>query len=259
MPCRAVADRNQFDQHQRQKHRKGIVGAGLGFQRRADAGPQPQALRMHQEKHRRRIGRRHHRADQKRLGPVEVEHIAGDGRGDHRGQKHADGRQRHRRRQHRADGLKPASASRHRTGSAPAPPTPPDRWCGHRRSAPGPGPASPASMPISRNTSSSGAPKRSASRLDRMPAMTRTAPRRMAMLTELRDATGPRKQKQILAIASLSSPHFDANPFLRLATMCPVFRPFPLYPDGVAMAPEPRLWKSARYSNQVRSMRRALR
>src|SRR5579872_3685091 len=43
-------------------------------------------------------------------------------------------------------------------------------------------------MPMMRNTSSSGAPKRSASRLDRMPAMTRTAPSRMAMLTESREA-----------------------------------------------------------------------
>jgi len=42
-----------------------------------------------------------------------------------------------------------------------------------------PGPESPASMPINRNTSKSGAPKRSASRLDRMPAITRTAPRRI--------------------------------------------------------------------------------
>ncbi len=42
--------------------------------------------------------------------------------------------------------------------------------------------------PNARKTSSNGAPKRSAIRLDRMPAITRTAPRRMAMLKESRDA-----------------------------------------------------------------------
>src|SRR3954462_770035 len=43
-------------------------------------------------------------------------------------------------------------------------------------------------MPITRNTSSSGAPKRSASRLDRIPAITRTAPSNMAKLNEARGA-----------------------------------------------------------------------
>ncbi len=106
MPCRAFADRNQFDQHQREKYRERIVGAGFGLQRRADAGAQPQALRVHQEKHRSRVGRRHHGAHQQRLGPVQVEHIFGDRRGDQRRQQHADRRQRHRRRQHCADALK---------------------------------------------------------------------------------------------------------------------------------------------------------
>src|SRR5512139_971855 len=46
-----------------------------------------------------------------------------------------------------------------------------------------PGPPSPASMPTSKNTSSSGAPKRSAIRLDRMPARTSRLPSRMAILT----------------------------------------------------------------------------
>src|SRR5712671_4850976 len=72
-------------------------------------------------------------------------------------------------------------------------------------------------MPITRNTRSNGAPKRSASRLDRMPAITRTAPRRMAMLTESREAMNLIWPPQNLAIASLSSPHFDANPFLPAA------------------------------------------
>jgi hypothetical protein len=59
-----------------------------------------------------------------------------------------------------------------------------------------------------------------------MPAITRTEPRRMAMLTESREAMNLRKPprifEQILAIASLSSPHFDANPFLMGAAMCPI-------------------------------------
>src|SRR5437879_5100713 len=52
-----------------------------------------------------------------------------------------------------------------------------------------PGPASPASMPTIKNTSSSGAPKRIAMRLDRMPANTSSAPSRMPMLTASREAT----------------------------------------------------------------------
>ena len=157
------------------------------------------------------------------LGPVQIERIFGDRRRDQRGDQHADRRQHHRRRQHGADALKPRSADRHRTGSAPAPPIPPDRWCGRRRSCSWPGPESPASMPISRNTSSSGAPKRSASRLDRIPAITRTAPSRMAMLTESREAMHLSQIiEQILAIASLSSPQLNANPFLAIAAMCPV-------------------------------------
>src|SRR5262245_47030917 len=47
----------------------------------------------------------------------------------------------------------------------------------HRR------PPSPAIMPSSSNTSSKGAPKRSATRLDRMPARIRSAASRMPMLT----------------------------------------------------------------------------
>src|SRR3954465_7710228 len=43
-------------------------------------------------------------------------------------------------------------------------------------------------MPTSKNTSSNGAPKRSAIRLDMMPASTSTAPNRMVRLTESIDA-----------------------------------------------------------------------
>ncbi len=109
MKGRAFADRNQFDQHQRKKYRERIVGAGFDLQRRADPRTQPQALRMHQEKHRRGIGRRHHGAHQQRFGPVQIERILGDRCGDQRGQQHADRRQHHRGSQHRADALKPRS------------------------------------------------------------------------------------------------------------------------------------------------------
>jgi hypothetical protein len=48
----------------------------------------------------------------------------------------------------------------------------------------------------------------------------------MAMLTESREAMNLRRlpiPMQILAIASLSSPPFDANPFLMVAAMCPIW------------------------------------
>ena len=86
---RTRAARDELDQHQREKDREGIVGAGFGFQRRTDARAQPQALRMHQKKHRGRIGGGHDSTDQKRLGPVQVERIFGDRRRDQRRQQHA--------------------------------------------------------------------------------------------------------------------------------------------------------------------------
>jgi hypothetical protein len=64
---------------------------------------------MHQEKHRRGIGRCHHGAHQQRFGPVQIEHIFRDRCGDQRRQQHADRGQRHRGRQHRANALKPRS------------------------------------------------------------------------------------------------------------------------------------------------------
>src|SRR3977135_3909138 len=51
-----------------------------------------------------------------------------------------------------------------------------------------PGPLSPASMPRIRNTSSSGAPNRIATRLDMMPASTNSEPSRMPMLSASRAA-----------------------------------------------------------------------
>ncbi len=47
---------SDFHQHQGEKHRERIVGAGFRFQGGADTRPQPQPLRMHQQEHRRRVG-----------------------------------------------------------------------------------------------------------------------------------------------------------------------------------------------------------
>src|SRR3569833_856318 len=70
-------------------------------------------------------------------------------------------------------------------------------------------------MPTARKTSSRGAPKRSASRLDRMPAMTRTAPSNMARLTESREAIhlpGQNSGKGILIVGRLTrQPIFGAR------------------------------------------------
>src|SRR5215211_2846915 len=80
-------------------------------------------------------------------------------------------------------------------------------------------------MPMNRNTSSNGAPKRSASRLDRMPAITRTAPRKMAMLTESREAMNLRKNLYI--------PANTCNCILIVATVerQPIFRVSGNVPD----------------------------
>ena len=66
-----VADQQDLDQQQGEKHRERIVGAGLDLERRAHARAQPQAACVDQEEHRRRVGRGHHRADQQRLHPAE--------------------------------------------------------------------------------------------------------------------------------------------------------------------------------------------
>jgi hypothetical protein len=60
-----------------------------------------------------------------------------------------------------------------------------------------------------------------------MPAMTSTAPRRIARLTASREAIRAHKSLQILAIASLSSPHFDANPFSTNSGKVPGFPALP--------------------------------
>jgi hypothetical protein len=71
------------------------------------------------------------------------------------------------------------------------------------------------------------------------------------MLTESREAMNLRNQAQNLAIASLSSPQFDANPFLPPAAMCPFYRcklPLSCVAAMVLAAP---LWESTADSNQV--------
>jgi hypothetical protein len=70
------------------------------------------------------------------------------------------------------------------------------------------------------------------------------------MLTESREAMTRRKSSQIAAFASLSSPQFNANPFLAVAGTRSFCWLRPTSPARVAMAPAPRLWKSAEYSNQ---------
>jgi hypothetical protein len=62
---------------------------------------------------------------------------------------------------------------------------------------------------------------------------------------------GLRNQGKILAIASLSSPHFDANPFCAESRDAPGFPGFNSPHCRVAaMASEPGLWESAGNSNQ---------
>ncbi len=100
---RACSQRDVFDQHQGEEDREGIVGAGFRLQRRTHARAQAQALGVHQQEHGGGVGRGHHRADQQRLRPVEVERPFGERRRDQRGQEHADGREHHGGREHGAD------------------------------------------------------------------------------------------------------------------------------------------------------------
>ena len=180
---RLVAEQQDLDQHDGQEDRERIVDAGFDLERGADARPQPQALGVQQEEHRRGVGRGDHGADQQRLrsssGPAPDGHRRGQRRGDQR--------------RRRSPACRPAPArcgrsragcaGRRRTGSGRAPPSRPCRPARTSSNWMPPGPDSPASMPTSRKTSSSGAPKRSATRLDMMPASTSSAPSRMAMLT----------------------------------------------------------------------------
>ncbi len=103
---RAVADGEKLDQEDGQQDRERIVAAGLDLERRADARAQPQSSRMHEEEHRRGIGRGDDRAHQQRLDRVHSQRIGGDRGGQGRGQQHADGGERDRRPEHAAEGRK---------------------------------------------------------------------------------------------------------------------------------------------------------
>jgi len=125
-------------------------------------GAAPQALRVHQQKHRRGIGGRDHGAHRSASvqfrssaylatgavisavssTPAVASTIEGAST---------------------ARCFETVCAGRHRTGSAPVPPIPPDRWCAHRRTAPCPDRNRLPACDQQKNTSSNGAPKRSAS------------------------------------------------------------------------------------------------
>ena len=100
-----LAARDDLDQHDGEEDRERIVGAGFDFECGADARPQAKTSGMDQEKHRRRVGRADHRADQKRFDPAHAQRVFRNRRGDRRGEHDANGRKRHRWRQHRADML----------------------------------------------------------------------------------------------------------------------------------------------------------
>src|SRR5262245_3205003 len=80
-----------------------------------------------------------------------------------------------------------------------------------------PGPESPASMPTRRNTNRSGAPKRMATRLDRMPASTSSAPSRIMMLTASRAAmiSHPQERCYTDAAATPNGAYQSARPLAR--------------------------------------------
>jgi hypothetical protein len=58
-------------------------------------------------------------------------------------------------------------------------------------------------------------------------------------------------RKSLQAMASLSSPQFDANPFLRRASMCPIYQPESPSTVAGTMAPARPLCESKEYSGQL--------
>ena len=218
---RALPARDEFHQHQGEEDRKRIVGAGFSLQRRADPRAQPQALRMHQKKHRRRVGGGHHRTDQQRLGPAEVEHIFRDRRRDQRRQQHAGGCQHHRRRQHGADALKPRLQSaveqdqrqRHRShqvGGADV----------VELQLAGAGIAGQHADHQKDQQQGRAEAQRQQARQDAGHHQNRAEQDGYADLIE--GSHAPSLKIPNTAIASLSPPQLDANPFLMIAAMCPV-------------------------------------
>src|SRR3954466_5555787 len=108
-------------------------------------------------------------------------------------------------------------------------------------------------MPMNRKISSNGAPKRSASKLDRMPAITRTAPSRMAMPTESSDAMGLRLVRPldvnacngILIVGAVGRQSLSRRGYNPAGLQA-----FCTGAHGLPMAPAPRLWEPAPASNQ---------
>ena len=70
----------------------------------ATRGRKPQAARMHQEEHRRGVGRGHRRAEQQALEPAQAEAVDRDRRREHGRDQHPDGRERAGRAEHAAEG-----------------------------------------------------------------------------------------------------------------------------------------------------------
>jgi hypothetical protein len=58
-------------------------------------------------------------------------------------------------------------------------------------------------------------------------------------------------RKSLQAMASLSSPQFDANPFLRRASMCPIDQPASPSTAAGTMAPARPLFESKEYSGKL--------
>ena len=85
-----VADEQDLDQQQGEKHRKRIVGAELDLQHGPHARPQPQAACIDEEENGGSVGRRHNRAQEKSLNPAETEDDFRHRRGEHRRDQHAD-------------------------------------------------------------------------------------------------------------------------------------------------------------------------
>ena len=156
----------------------------------ADPRTQPQPARVEQKEYGGGVGRRHDCAHQHRLGPAQAERKLGDRGRERRGEHDADGRERNRGAEHVAEGREPRAQpaveqdkrERHRPDDIGR--------IARRRSECRPAPIRRPACRRRRNTSSSGAPKRIAMRLDRMPVSTRSAPSRMAMLTASSSAMG---------------------------------------------------------------------
>ena len=92
-----------FDNGDGEEDRKWIVGAGLGFERRADTRAQAQAARMDKQEHCGGIGRCNDRSDQQGFKPREMQKIKRHRRHDGGGDDDADGCQDQGRRENAAD------------------------------------------------------------------------------------------------------------------------------------------------------------